>query len=459
MSLFSEIIKRFETQAPVCVMVRATMENVFAAERLDALFDKTAQSQENRRLMFSTVVDIMGLVACRIHPTVHAAYQAKKAEVGVTAKALYNKLQGVETDVSRNVVRETAARMSAIVTKTKGALPALLPGYRVKIVDGNHLRRTQRRLEVLRNDRAAPLPGHAAVVLDPRLKLVLDAIPCEDGHAQERTLLPALLETVERGDLWIADRNFCTTDFLLGIRARRAYFLIRQHAGTLRYELIGKRKRMGYSATGVVYEQAMRIFDAAGNAYTIRRITVELNEPTRDGEQEIHLLTNLPKKVTALRVADLYRERWTIETAFGEMAQNLQGEIETLGYPRAALFAFCMALVTFNILSVVQAAFRAAHGAEAVEDRVSSYYLCLEITGVYQGLILTTGDEYWTRYADMTPTQLAREMVRLAAGADLSRYPKHKRGPKKPRPKLKKTRPHVSTARLLAQDNVKSKKC
>ena len=194
------------------------------------------------------------------------------------------------------------------------------------------------------------------VVLDPELMLAIDVIPCEDGHASERTLLPALLETVGRRDVWIADRNFCTTDFLLQIRACGAYFVIRQHGSSLRCELKGRRKRVGQTETGTVYEQPLEILAADGQRRTIRRVSVKLRQPTRDGDAEIHVLTNLPKKVGALKIAELYRNRWTLETAFAQMAENLHGEINTLGYPKAALFGFCMALVSYNILSVVKAA-------------------------------------------------------------------------------------------------------
>jgi hypothetical protein len=449
--ILREVVERFERRAPMCVMTRAIMENVLSAERLNALFERAADQQENKCLMFSTVADIMGLVACKIHPSVHAAYQAKKEEVVVTAKALYDKLQRMETNISRELVRETAGHMAAIIRKTGGALPELLPGYRVKILDGNHLRRTQRRLGPLRALNAAPLPGHCAVILDPQLKLTIDVIPCEDAHAQERTLLPQALETVERRDLWIADRNDCTAGFLFGIRDRHGYFDIRQHA-QLPCELVGKRKLVGASETGLVYEQRAWIYDAQGNRMKVRRVTTELNEPTRDGETEVHVLTNLPKRIGALRVAELYRKRWTIEIAFCELAQNLEGEIETLGYPRAALFGFCMALVCYNVLSVALAALRAAHGVETVQEQISFYYLCDEVASTHRGLEIAVVDPYWTRkYAHLTPTRMAGELIRIAKLAQLCRYRKHKRGPKKPVAKLnKKHRGHVSTARVLA---------
>lgn len=297
--ILQEVLERFEKRAPVCVMVRAALENVLSVERLDALFEATAEWQTKKQLAFSTVADIMGLVALKIHPSVHAAYQTRKEEVGVTVKALYDKLQRTESCVSREVVHETAGRMQEIIEHTKGAWPEPLPGYRTKILDGNHLRRTQRRLQELSELNAAPLPGHCLVVLDPRVKLAIDVFPCEDAHTQERKLLPAVLETVERRDLWIGDRNFCTTDFLWGIHCRSGYFIIRQHRNALRYELIGKRRRIERSETGVVYEQSLRLYDAEDQCINVRRITVELDQPTRDGDREIHLLTNLPKKVSA----------------------------------------------------------------------------------------------------------------------------------------------------------------
>lgn len=450
--LVQELIKRFESKAPITVMVRATLENVLSAGRLDSIFEKYAERQRNKTLMFSTVADIMGMVACRIHPSAHAAFQAQN-EVGVRVKALYDKLQRLDPKVSRHLVKETAQQMGLIIRKTKGTLPSLLPGYRVKILDGNHLRRTQRRIGALRDLNAAPLPGHALVVLEPEIRLATDVFPCEDGHAQERSLLPEVLTTVQRNDLWIADRNFSTADFLFGIKERKAFFVIRQHPLSPRCELLGKRKRIGRCETGVVYEQEAKISHEDGRSMTVRRITVKLDKPTRDGDGEVHILTNLRKKVaTALRVAGLYRNRWTIEVAFAEVAQNLAGELETLGYPKAALFSFCSALVAFNLLNVVMAALRGAHGVEKVEDQVSVYYMADEVAHTYLGLTIALSESYWhSTYAALTPAEMAQELLRIAKTVNLARYRKHKRGPKKPvEPMTKKRRNHISTARVLA---------
>lgn len=457
--VLSEVFDLFVKQSPVTVMVRATMENVLSAERLDGLFARTAVRQRPSELLFSLVADLMGTVACGVRPSMHAAFQARSDEIDVTIKALYDKLQGIETRVTRELVRDTAARLAAIVDHTEGSLPAWLPGYRVKILDGNHLRRTDRRLKELRTQNSAPLPGHSLVMLDPERMLTIDVFPCQDGHAQERSLLPEVLPTIERGDVIVADRNFCTMAFFAGIADREAGFIIRQHKKTLRGELEGDCFEEGRIDTGVVYEQSLRLLPKEGEPWLVRRITVELDEPTRDGDDAIHVLTNLPESVDARQIAEIYRRRWTIETAFQELEATLKGELNTLCYPQAALFAFAMALTAYNVLSTVKAALRGEYGAEKINNEVSGYYLADEVAGTWRGMMIVLPAEYWAeQFVDQSPRQLAQFLRRTAKQIRLSAFRKHPRGPKKKPPSKmnKKHRSHVSTARILDQRNPKS---
>ena len=116
-----------------------------------------------------------------------------------------------------------------------GLCPESLPGWRLRILDGNHLAATERRLEALWQVSAGPLPGLALVVFDLAARMMSDVILCEDGHAQERSLTAQILALVARGDCWVADRNFCTQAILFGILKREAAFVIRQHASLPRY--------------------------------------------------------------------------------------------------------------------------------------------------------------------------------------------------------------------------------
>lgn len=456
--VLANVFDCFCKQSPFPVMMRATLENVLSPERLDAIFDRTPSQQRSGELLFSTVADLMGAVVTNIHPSVNAAYRAKADEIGVTVKAVYDKLKGIEPEVCRSLVRETADHMAAIIEKMRGKAAGLLPGYRVKIVDGNHLRRTDRRIKALRKGNVAPLPGKSLVVYDPSLRLAIDVIPCEDGHAQERRLLGELSETIEPGDVWFADRNFCTTGFLSAFFIEGSHFVIRQHGQSLVCKLQGRRKQVGEIETGVVYEQTMQIVDAEGYEQQVRRITVKLDQPTRDGDEEIHVLTNLPRKVRARKIAELYRARWKIETAFQEMAENLQGEVNALGYPKAALFGFCMALLSYNTLNVSKAAVSAAHGEEAA-DALSTYYIADEISATYRGMMIVITASFWTnRFATLTPAKMARALTDIAKHINLKRYRKNPWTPKK-RDKRKGRLPprkHVSTARVLEEQEVGS---
>ena len=328
----------------------------------------------------------------------------------------------------------------------------------MRILDGNHLAATERRLTVLHASKAGPLPGHSLVVLDPSLMLATEMIPCEDGHAQERSLTPEILDLVTAKDLWIADRNFCTTALLTGIADRAGFFAIRQH-GNLTVTSRGTMRRVGRTETGEVHEHRVTIKNIRGEPMALRRIVVKLDKPTRDGDGEIAVLTNLTQKAAgAVLVAKLYRERWTLETMFQALTQMLEGELAALGYPRAALFAFGVALASYNVLSVVQAVLRVAFGTEKVRDEVSGFYIANEVRKTEFGMSIAIEPEAWTVFQTMAPAALAKELVGWAAHVQLRKLKKHIRGPKKPVPP--RTRhadaSHVSTARLLAAAKKKS---
>ena len=280
---------------------------------------------------------------------------------------------------------------------------------------------------------------------------MIDVFPCEDGHTQERALLEQVLPTVQANDCWIEDRNFCTVNFLSEVIRRDAFFIVRQHLN-LPWEPVGTFKKVGSIDGAKVSEQAIVVKNHEGNELPLRRIRIHLDKPTRDGDRDVFVLTNLPKKVTAKKIATLYRKRWKVETAFQELAKHLNSEINTLGYPKAALFAFCVALIAYNVMSVIQAALRSVYGADIIEQNVSGYYMANELSAVYQGMMIAIPEKHWQVFSRMPPQEFADTLWSLASKVNLRRFKKHPRGPKKPQPKCKydKKHPHVSTFRLIA---------
>jgi Transposase DDE domain len=440
----------FIDRSPICVMARAVLENLFQPERLDALFERTAQNQYQRTLLFSAVVELMQAVVLGVEPAVYAAYRKRRHALRVSDQAVYDKLDGMELGLSEALVRDSAEQAEAIITALAARRASWLPGYRLRILDGNHLSATEHRAAGLRTTWAAPLPGKALAVLDPQTGLATDVFLTPDGHAQERSLLDDVLTVVREGDLWIADRNFCTLKFLAGIATKLGHFVIRQH-GTLRGRLQGRRVFRGDGPTGKVYEQGITI-TSDGTTYRLRRVTVELVTATRDGDTSLHLLTNLPAAVSALAVADLYRKRWTIEILFFEVTTTLTCEVQTLCYPKAALFVFSLALMAANAVAVIKAALRAAHG-EANADALSGYYLALEVKQVHDGMMIALPPARWAVVAGLAVREFARLLKEIAAGVDPGRYRKTPRGPKKPPPKKTRYRNggHVSTHKLLTE--------
>ena len=186
--MLSELLELFANESPISVMMRGLMEKVFRPERLDDIFKTHAKVQYERELLFSSLVNLLSLVVCGIQPSVNAAYRKKAKELNVTRNAVYEKLNGVETQVSRALLKETAAELSELMDEMGGQSAPLLKGYEVRILDGNGLAATERRLKVLREVSSAPLPGQSLVVLDPMRRLAVDIFLCEDGHAQERRL-------------------------------------------------------------------------------------------------------------------------------------------------------------------------------------------------------------------------------------------------------------------------------
>ena len=449
--MLSPTFERFVEKSPISVIARGMMERALNPEQLDQWFDKTAEAQYTKDLLFSSVFDIMSQVVCGSQKSVHAAYQASKEEIAVSVISLYNKLNGIEVNTSAELVRYAASAVTPVIEGLKGTRRSPLPGYNVKLLDGNCIEASEHRIKELRPLAAGALPGKSLVVYDPILRIPVDVFPCEDGHAQERSLLNEVLPTVNEKDLWVSDRNFCTIEFTCGIDDRDAYLIFRQH-GNFPYTVLGKERPIGKIETGNVFDQPIMVIDHSGKEHRFRRIRVLLKKKTRDGDKEIFIITNLSKRSAgAKRIAEIYRGRWTIETAFQELEKWFNSEINALGYPPAALFGFCVALISYMMVSVIKAALCSVHGTKIVEEKVSGYYLSDEISGTYRGMVIAISEDEWKEFRLLTQRQFIAILKKLSKNVKLSRFLKHPRGPKKPAAKRTSDpkHPHVSTAKLI----------
>ena len=365
--LLQGMFANFVEQKPYCVMARAALERMLSATRLDALFEAQAQQQYTRELLFSQLVEVISRVVTRVDSSVFKSIQALDDVLTVSDEAVYQKLRKVEPRVCQALVRDSFQVASGVLEKMQVVNAPCVKGLKTKILDGNSISASEHRIEELRTIWDAPLPGRTLVVWDQSTHLVSELFLSECGHAQERSMLGEVLETVEKNDLWMMDRNFCTLWLLFGIWERGARFVVRQH-GSLVGKTQGNSRAVGTTARGEQVTEQTLTLTHAGRERTVRRITVHLLKPTRDGSRELHILTTLTERqATGVKVAELYQQRWTIENIVHEMTTCLQCEINTLGYPRAALYVFAVAALLENTLAMLKGSLRAAHGDEAVD--------------------------------------------------------------------------------------------
>lgn len=438
--------------APLAVMTRLALDWIIRGTPFDQLFEETAEGQYTREFTLEHLVLVMFDVVCGHHPSTRSAFLDRKLQLIASLSAFYGKLNRLELAVTEEVVRRTARRCRELIAASGGLLPEPIPGYAARILDGNVLAGTDHRLIPTRTTWSACLPGKALAIYEPASGLITDVVLEENAHTQERALLEAIV--VRPGELWIADRNFCVRSFLFRIQRAGAFFLVRRHASTLPFEPVGPMRSKGRCPTGKVFEQAILVDDpeAQGVRHRLRRIVLELDEPTSDGETEIVLVTNLPERVSAIDCCVAYRGRWRIEGHFQTLTDLLHCEIPSLGYPRAALFGFGMSVAAGNALAVLKGSLRAEHGPEMAGE-VSDHAVVGQVARIYPGMMKAVAPRRWPELSDRPVAEVAALLNALAVRVPVEWMLRNRRGPKKPKPRRSKGDRchHLATKKLLDQ--------
>lgn len=438
------VFEAFVEGAPCAVLTRLLAERMVDDQLLQTLFRQHAVTQYAREITITHLVEVMLDVACGLAPSVRAGFLRREEQMAASLSAFYGKLDRTDPELGMALVAQIAKQMQPLCRHLGHFGKEPLEGLASYILDGNMLAGTEHRLKPLRTSRAAALPGKSLVLYQCAAALVTKAVLWEDAYAQERALLPDL--EIPSGVHLLADRNFCVYWFFQHIQQSGSYFTIRHHKQFVIPD--AAERRIGRYETGMLYERSWEVVEGEQTCVW-RAIRIELDQPTRDGDREITLITNLPAQFDAQAVADAYRQRWTIEGHFQRLTDHLHCEIPSLGQPRAALFAFAMSLAAGNLLAVVIAALGAAHGAEVVEN-LSYYYLVQEIARNYSGMMLALPASRWTFARELAPAEFARELRQIAKHANLRLLAKARRGPKKKRrtPNCTNIR-HLSTKRVL----------
>lgn len=91
----------------------------------------------------------MRQIACGHHPSVLSALQASREEIGVSITSLYHKLNVIESRTSAERVRYAAGQIQLLIEELGGSQQPLMPGFRIKLLDGKCIAVTEHRIKEL----------------------------------------------------------------------------------------------------------------------------------------------------------------------------------------------------------------------------------------------------------------------------------------------------------------------
>ena len=439
--------------SPLCTLVRSMLERVLSVERLDDVFADVISDSRQRTLTAGTITHLMLQVVSGTHQSVFSAFQADQAEdqplIATTYQALYERLGRLFPDYSSALVRASAACFHKY-TQRRIVTGNSWKRFSIRMIDGTQPEGSEHRLGVLRACGPAGLPAQLVMSFDPDRSLCVDAEAAEDAYASESSLAAKLFSRATAGELYVADRAYSSSSLFGVLVDRQADFVIRE-ISSLAVCNASRLRKVGHLDGGRVLEQQVIVTQPkTGRELTLRRIVFRLASPTQKGEPEIRLLTTLGQEFSAVKIAELYGHRWSIETQINRVKHILQGEIVSLGKPRAAIFVLCLAMVASNAIAAAESLIREHH--EEGND-LSGYYLADEIAAHYRSISRLVSPDGWQSVKSMTDRAFSAWLSYLAKQIRPVAFRKHPRGPKKPPRKRSsgKNRHHFSTHRLIQQ--------
>lgn len=215
------------------------------------------------------------------------------------------------------------------------------PQYRVKILDATY---------VPVCDSLFPwadfMPGKSAV----KLHFLLDAkaatpedLQVTSGQVHELEVARAL--NFAPGDLLLLDRGYVDFAWLYSLQQDSVGFVTRL-PGHIRYQVLQEKPLP--ADPGVLADQTIRLSTAYSHQHYPETLRLVHYRDPETGKEYVFLTNRLD--LSALAVADLYRQRWQIETFFRWIKQNLKIKAFYGTSENAVLIQIWTALIAYLLL-------------------------------------------------------------------------------------------------------------
>ena len=104
------LLERFARKNPIAASTRLVLEQLFASDAINAVFEKNRVEQYTSKILFVTIVQVMLAVVTGKVDSAHAAMKRHGDSLGASVTAFYNKLNGTEPQVATALVAHSNAR-------------------------------------------------------------------------------------------------------------------------------------------------------------------------------------------------------------------------------------------------------------------------------------------------------------------------------------------------------------
>jgi Transposase DDE domain/Domain of unknown function (DUF4372) len=190
------------------------------------------------------------------------------------------------------------------------------------------------------------MPGKSAV----KLHFLLEA---ENGAPQELQVTSGQVHELEvargltfaPGDLLLLDRGYVDFAWLYSLHQGGVGFVTRLPAN-VRYQVV--QENPGPPDSSVLADETIRLSTAYSRRHYPETLRLVHYRDAETGKEYV-FLTNRPD-LTALAVADLYRQRWQIETFFRWIKQNLKIKVFYGTSENAVLIQIWTAMLAYLLL-------------------------------------------------------------------------------------------------------------
>ena len=175
----------------------------------------------------------------------------------------------------------------------------------------------------------------------------------------EQTLLRKILGTLKPGEVFVADRYYCTYFLIATLQAMGVDVVFQNHSS--RKTDFRKGKRLGKRDHIVEWEKSKRPDWMDCETYEAMPQSIRLRETKVDGKVLVSTFLD-PKEVTKKDLGKLYKQRWYVETGLKYIKQILQMDILRSTTPEMVRKEIYVHLLTYNLIRTVIAKAGNLHG-------------------------------------------------------------------------------------------------